>query len=297
VRAPACSRAFIATTYTVKRAARPKSNRCKGARFPALSIRLATRSCRRRRMQGSDAVAAVLAQLEGFEAPCGARGESDIIPARISEYDPHWVGRGIGRAGPIRLGAARGTQRANRTKARGPYARRPITMPRETEREGLDSAHPIARSGAAQLQNRGPPSTFIQERGGFFSSMRLPTAVGLPAGRSGRGARRTRGAWPRELPIAFGGLRAPLLVPSSRRGKPSSAGRRSSKRLAMFGMADAGRMGSSCGRTQTDSVRRPRRGGPSNMWCGTLACAVWGRDLLEIIGARGRLAAELGATS
>ncbi len=42
------------------------------------------------RMQGSDAVAAVLAQLEGFEAPAGA-WETDILPARITEYEPEWL--------------------------------------------------------------------------------------------------------------------------------------------------------------------------------------------------------------
>ena len=39
------------------------------------------------RMQGPDAVAAVLAQLEGFEAPAGA-WETEILPARITEYEP-----------------------------------------------------------------------------------------------------------------------------------------------------------------------------------------------------------------
>ncbi len=42
------------------------------------------------RMQGSDAVAAVLAQLEGYEAPAGA-WETDILPARITEYEPEWL--------------------------------------------------------------------------------------------------------------------------------------------------------------------------------------------------------------
>src|SRR5260370_2395339 len=42
------------------------------------------------RMQGSDALAAVLTQLEGFEAPAGA-WETEIIPSRISTYEPPWV--------------------------------------------------------------------------------------------------------------------------------------------------------------------------------------------------------------
>src|SRR5882757_8685848 len=42
------------------------------------------------RMQGSDALAAVLAQLEGFEAPAGA-WETEVLPARITEYEPQWL--------------------------------------------------------------------------------------------------------------------------------------------------------------------------------------------------------------
>ncbi|MGH8286211.1 MAG: Lhr family helicase, partial [Steroidobacteraceae bacterium] len=42
------------------------------------------------RMQGPDAVAAVLAQLEGFDAPAGA-WETEILPARITEYEPAWL--------------------------------------------------------------------------------------------------------------------------------------------------------------------------------------------------------------
>ena len=33
---------------------------------------------------------AVLAQLEGFEAPAGA-WETEILPTRINEYDPAWL--------------------------------------------------------------------------------------------------------------------------------------------------------------------------------------------------------------
>ncbi len=42
------------------------------------------------RMQGPDALAAVLSQLEGFEAPAGA-WETEILPARINEYEPAWL--------------------------------------------------------------------------------------------------------------------------------------------------------------------------------------------------------------
>jgi ATP-dependent helicase Lhr and Lhr-like helicase len=42
------------------------------------------------RMQGPDAVGAILAQLEGFEAAAGA-WETEILPLRISEYEPAWL--------------------------------------------------------------------------------------------------------------------------------------------------------------------------------------------------------------
>jgi ATP-dependent Lhr-like helicase len=35
-------------------------------------------------------VAAILDQLEGFEAPAGS-WESEILPARVSDYDPAWL--------------------------------------------------------------------------------------------------------------------------------------------------------------------------------------------------------------
>ena len=42
------------------------------------------------RMEGPDAVGAILAQLEGFEAAASA-WETEILPERISEYEPAWL--------------------------------------------------------------------------------------------------------------------------------------------------------------------------------------------------------------
>src|SRR5580704_5051541 len=42
------------------------------------------------RMEGPDAVGAILAQLEGFEAPASA-WETELLPNRISEYEPAWL--------------------------------------------------------------------------------------------------------------------------------------------------------------------------------------------------------------
>ena len=95
-------------------------------------------------MEGPDAVAAVLAQLEGFEAPAGA-WETEILPARINEYDPAWLdeqclaGRFVWTrlarrraeagpaAGPVRAHADRAARPAAPARlggARGPGRRR-----------------------------------------------------------------------------------------------------------------------------------------------------------------------------
>ncbi len=42
------------------------------------------------RMEGPDAVGAILAQLEGYEAPASA-WETEILPHRITEYEPAWL--------------------------------------------------------------------------------------------------------------------------------------------------------------------------------------------------------------
>jgi ATP-dependent Lhr-like helicase len=42
------------------------------------------------RMEGPDALEAVIAQLEGFEAPAGA-WETEILPARLKRYEPGWL--------------------------------------------------------------------------------------------------------------------------------------------------------------------------------------------------------------
>src|SRR5262249_13328 len=42
------------------------------------------------KVEGASSVAPILDQLEGFEAPAGS-WESEILPARIADYDPAWL--------------------------------------------------------------------------------------------------------------------------------------------------------------------------------------------------------------
>ena len=83
----------------------------RGARLPALPARVAARGARTR-MEGPDSLAAIVGQLEGFEAAAGA-WESEILPARLSGYDPDWLDD-LCLVGPRRLGAAAAAQPAAR---------------------------------------------------------------------------------------------------------------------------------------------------------------------------------------
>src|SRR5438128_9211022 len=42
------------------------------------------------KFEGAASVAAILDQLEGFEGPAGS-WESEILPARVADYDPAWL--------------------------------------------------------------------------------------------------------------------------------------------------------------------------------------------------------------
>src|SRR5439155_21246958 len=66
-----------------------------------------------------------LAQLEGFEAPAGA-WESDILPMRIAEYDPHWLDEHC-RAGRF-VWARLHSRRSDQDLSAGPVRATPITL-------------------------------------------------------------------------------------------------------------------------------------------------------------------------
>ena len=76
------------------------------------------------RREGPDALAALITQLEGFEAPAAA-WEADILPARLDNYDFTWLDDLClaGRAAWTRL-TAPGKARPARASAR--FARHPL---------------------------------------------------------------------------------------------------------------------------------------------------------------------------
>ena len=196
------------------------------------------------RMQGSDALAGVLAQLEGFEAPAGA-WETEIIPSRMTEYDPQWLDENC-RAGRFvwtRLAVRTSPQStpnsmdADRSRGASPIRSTPIVLLARRNvplwasfTDQSDPAHLTSRAQAvAEFVREHGASYFdeIAERVGMLpveveDALAELVALGLVNSDS------------------FAGLRV-LLLPSGRRGKANSYAVRRKRRLALFGMADAGR--------------------------------------------------------
>jgi ATP-dependent Lhr-like helicase len=206
------------------------------------------------RMQGSDALAAVLTQLEGFEAPAGA-WETEILPTRITEYDPQWLDEHC-RAGRFiwtRLAARAATHAAahaadsERGRGASPIRSTPITLLARRNvplwsalTDQSDPAHLTSRAQAV--------ADFIREHGASFFDEIAEHVGMLPV--EVEDALAELVALGMVNSDSFAGLRV-LLLPSGRRGKSTSYAARRKRRLALFGMADAGRWA---------LVRRPAAG-------------------------------------
>jgi ATP-dependent Lhr-like helicase len=205
------------------------------------------------RMQGPDALAALLALLEGFEAPAGA-WESEIIPARMAEYEPQWLDEHC-RAGRFiwtRLAAhSLAAPAAGEERGRGasPVRSTPITL---LARRNVPLWAAFAReSEPAHLTSRAQGvADFIREHGASFFDEIAEHVGMLPV--EVEDALAELVASGRVNSDSFAGLRV-LLLPSGRRAKSNSNIVRRKRRLALFGMADAGRWA---------LVRRPASGVP-----------------------------------
>jgi ATP-dependent Lhr-like helicase len=191
------------------------------------------------RMQGPDAVAAVLTQLEGFEAPASA-WETELLPARINEYEPAWLDEHClaGRFVWTRLAkrASSAERGANPPRGAAPVRATPITLlPRRNVRlwSGFaDRPDPTHLTANAQ-----DVFECFQSQGALFFDEIVDCARLLPT--QVEEALAELVATGLVNSDSFGGLRA-LLVPADRRKSSSGAGRRR-RRIALFGMADSGR--------------------------------------------------------
>ena len=184
------------------------------------------------RVEGADALAAIASQLEGFEAPAAA-WETEILPARVNEYDPAWLDE-LSLAGRVvwtRLAAARPS--GDRTPA--PVRTTPIAL---LGRRNLPLWTALAATGdGATPSARGQTvADFIGAHGAsFFEEIVEGTGLLRTQVEEALGELVALGLVNCD---SFGGLRA-LLVPTDRRRPLSGKARR--RRTALFGIEDAGR--------------------------------------------------------
>jgi len=186
----------------------------------------------RARMQGPDAVAAILGQLEGCELPAGA-WETEILPARISEYEPTWLDEHClaGRFVWTRLGS----RTADPERGAAPVRATPIALIARRNLRLWSSLTPAAAAEQLTASARSIFDYLASAGASFFDDLveqahLLPTQV-----ETGLAELVALGLVNSD---SFGGLRA-LLVPADRRKSAGSSRRR--RRLAVFGMGDAGR--------------------------------------------------------
>ena len=185
------------------------------------------------RMSGPDALAGVLAQLEGYEAPA-ASWEAELLPARIQDYSIGWLDDlcTAGRTLWTRLRAS--TAEAAARGGGSPVRATPIVLlPRKHAPVWTRMAPPVAADEALSSRAQRVADFLADNGASFFDEMiggahllrtELEDALAELVARG------------RVHCDSYAGLRA-LLVPASKR-TPSHARRR---RVAMLGIEDAGR--------------------------------------------------------
>ncbi|HEV3182154.1 MAG TPA: DEAD/DEAH box helicase [Steroidobacteraceae bacterium] len=184
------------------------------------------------RMEGPDAVGAILAQLEGFEAPASA-WETEILPSRISEYEPAWLDEQClaGRFLWTRLSS----RRSDPERGAAPVRATPIVLLARRNLR-LWSTLTAAADAVHLSANAQRVAGYLAAHGAsFFDEITAGSAL-LPA--QAEEALAELVALGLVNSDSFAGLRA-LLVPPDRR-RPAMGGRRR-RRIALFGMDAAGR--------------------------------------------------------
>ncbi len=186
------------------------------------------------RLQGPDALAAVLAQLEGFEAPAAA-WESEILPARVNGYEISWLDE-LCLSGRVVWSRLRPRAASTAGHGVGPVRATPIVL---VQRRSL----PVWNTLGAAADNSPPGMSsraeavahHLREHGAsFFDELLAGTSL-LHVELEGALAELVASGMLNS--DSFAGLRA-LLVPQSKRPAPH---RRRGRRTALLGIADAGR--------------------------------------------------------
>ncbi|GAA5072886.1 DEAD/DEAH box helicase [Lysobacter panacisoli] len=201
------------------------------------------------RVNGPEALAGVLAQLEGFEAPAAA-WESELLPARVNDYSISWLDDlcTAGRTLWTRLRAGSG-EGAN-TRGSTPVRATPVVLlPRRDAAVWTRLAPPPASDDALSSRAQKVVDHLAEHGASFFDELvggahllrtELEDALAELVARG------------RVHCDSYAGLRA-LLVPASKRPSAHNGRRR---RAALFGIEDAGRW-ALIRRPTTEAARSP----------------------------------------
>ena len=196
------------------------------------------------RMEGPDALAAITGQLEGFEAAAGA-WESEILPARLSDYDPAWLDD-LCLSG--RLAWARLRPRSIRPEEGGgrgvsPVRSTPITLLARRNAALWTLLSPDIDGAKPSATARRVVEVIRQEGASFFDELADGSGLLKPQVEEALGELVALGLVTSD---SFAGLRALLA--------PSGSGSQRRRRSISFAMENAGRWA---------LARRPRA--PENM--------------------------------
>ncbi|MEO6021665.1 MAG: DEAD/DEAH box helicase [Burkholderiales bacterium] len=181
--------------------------------------------------EGPDAVATVLSQLEGFEAPAGA-WEPELLSARIKHYDPAWLDdlSLSGRVAWMRL-----TTTKTESRPSGPVRATPIAiLSRRNVAMWAAWARPLEANALSSDAQRVEACLF-EQGASFFDEIVATTGLLRTQAEAALGELVAQGLINAD---SFGGLRA-LIVPTNRRRPFGSSSRR--RRGAISGIEDAGR--------------------------------------------------------
>jgi ATP-dependent Lhr-like helicase len=184
------------------------------------------------RMEGPDALAAVLGQLEGFEAAAGA-WETEILAARVAEYEPAWLDDHClaGRTAWARLRPRNPRPDGDRGGAisPGPVRTTPITFLARRNAPLWSALSPVPDPAQASPRAQAVMSVIRDQGASFFDELVEGSGLLRPQVEEALGELVALGLVTSD---SFAGLRA-LLMPADRR--------RSRRRRAVFGMEAAGR--------------------------------------------------------
>ncbi len=188
------------------------------------------------KVEGAQSVAAILDQLEGFEAPAGS-WESEILPARVTDYDPAWLDALCvsGRLTWLRLSPPRLSPEKVNTSS--PVRSTPMVLLNRKDVATWTRAFPPRENGSQLSTNTQTVHEYLKEHGAsFFVDIVSGTELLPSMVEEALGELVFRGMVTAD---SFTGLRA-LLTPLSKTTHREVEKRRR-KRKAVYSMDEAGR--------------------------------------------------------